>query len=68
MTQDLICAPVCYFAPLAVCSLQVELGSSGKEAWLCLRSLGAVFQCAVHCTYTFEGYVRFVSECFLAVL
>lgn len=51
-----------------MCSLQVELGNSGKEAWLCLRSLGAVFQCTVHCTYTFEGYVRFVCECFLAVL
>lgn len=50
----------------AVC--RGRLGKSGKETLLCLKSLGAVFQCTIHCTYSFEGYVRFVYVCSLAVL
>lgn len=42
------------------CRFQWRLGNSGKEALLCLKSRSAAFQCTIHGTYTFEGYVRFV--------
>lgn len=60
---------MCIIVPHELCSVcRWRLGNSGKEALLCLRSLDAAFQCTIHCTYTFEGYVRFVYVCLLAVL